>query len=68
MINFFRLIAALWVIILLTPQTIKNNIILQALHSRRMLSNYGEEKRFLNGLSWFSIFFFLALAFITSIK
>ncbi len=68
MLNLFRLIFAIFVIVLIVPQTPKENIVLRALHSRRILANYGEEKRFLNNFTWFCILFFLTLAFFTSIK
>ena len=63
MINIIRLLSAFFVIILLTPQTVKDNFVLKMLHSKRLLANYGEEKRFLNTLSWLSIFFFLSFVF-----
>ena len=68
MINLFRLIFAIFVIILIVPQTPKENIVLRALHSKRILANYGEEKRFLNSFTWFCISIFLIIAFSTSIK
>ena len=68
MLNFLRLLLAIFVIVLIVPQTPKENIVLQTLHSKRILANYGQEKRFLNILTWFSIFIFLIVAFFTSIK
>ncbi len=68
MLNLFRLIFAIFVIILIVPQTPKENIVLRALHAKRILANYGEEKRFLNSFTWFCILIFLLLAFFTSIN
>jgi len=63
MLNLFRLIFAIFIIILLVPQTPKENIVLRALHSRRILENYGAEKRFLNNVTWVCVFTFLILSF-----
>ena len=68
MLNLLRLMFAIFVIVLIVPQTPKENIVLRALHFKRILANYGEEKRFLNNFTWFCILTFLALAFLTSIK
>jgi hypothetical protein len=68
MLNFFRLIFAIVVIVLIVPQTPSENIVLRALHSKRILENYGAEKRFLIYLTWFCLLTFLALCFITSIN
>ena len=68
MLNLLRLLFAIFVIILLVPQTPKENIVLRALHSKRILENYGAEKRFVKNISWLCIFAFLTLAFFTSIK
>ena len=68
MMNLFRLILAIFIIVLIVPQTPKENIVLRALHSRRILANYGEEKRFLMKFTWFSILFFLLIGFFTSLN
>jgi preprotein translocase subunit SecG len=68
MMNLFRLIFAIFIIVLIVPQTPKENIVLRALHSRRILANYGEEKRFLMKFTWFSILFFLLIGFFTSLN
>ena len=68
MLNLFRLLFAIFIIVLIVPQTPKENIVLRALHSKRILENYGSEKKFLNNLTWFSILAFLVLAFITSTR
>ena len=68
MLNFFRLIFGILVIVLIVPQTPSENIVLRALHSKRILENYGAEKRFLIYLTWFCLLTFLALCFITSIN
>jgi protein translocase SecG subunit len=68
MFNLFRLIFAIFIIILIVPQTPKENIVLRALHDKKILANYGQEKRFLNRFTWFCVLIFLALAFFTSIK
>lgn len=68
MLNLLRLLFAIIVIVLIVPQTPKENIVLSALHSRRMLANYGEEKRFLQWFTWLSIIGFLLVTFFTSVK
>jgi len=68
MMNLFRLIFAIFIIVLIVPQTPKENIVLRALHSRRILANYGEEKRFLMKFTWFSILFFLLIGLFTSLN
>ena len=68
MMNLFRLIFAIFIIVLIAPQTPKENIVLRALHSKRILANYGEEKRFLSKFTWFSILLFLLIGFFTSLK
>jgi preprotein translocase subunit SecG len=68
MLNLLRLLFAIFVIVLIVPQTPKSNIVLRTLHSNRILVNYGEAKRFLNNLTWFCILSFLAISFLTSVK
>ncbi len=68
MLNLFRLISAIFLIILIAPQKPKQNIVLRVLYSRRIFATYGETKRFLYNFSWFCIIFFLTLAFLSSLN
>lgn len=67
MLNFLRLLVSIFVILLLFLQTPKYNIVKQALYSTGLLANYGEVKRFINALNWFSIFLFLIIEVFASL-
>jgi hypothetical protein len=68
MLNLLRLVFAIFLIILIAPQTLKENIILKTFHSQRIIVSYAEEKRLLKNITWFSIIGFLAVAFFTCVK
>jgi preprotein translocase subunit SecG len=63
MLNTIRLVIALFVILLLTPQTPKFNLVLRVFHESGFFMDYAEAKYFLNRLSWISIIIFLILLF-----
>nr|ARS45061.1 hypothetical protein [Ostreobium sp. HV05007bc] len=54
-----RIILALIIILLIAPQTPKENFLLTEFHESGLFSNYAESKRFLTWLTWFTIFLFL---------
>lgn len=64
MLSTFRLIIALFVLILIAPQTQKSNLVLRVFHESGFFIDYSEAKWFLNTLTWVSIFTFLGLSLI----
>jgi len=66
MINFFfyaiRLTIAIVILILLVPQTTKQNFVLKTFHESGFFISYGEAKWFLNRLTWVLIFLFLIIS------
>lgn len=54
-----RFILALITILLITPQTQKDNALLIEFYESGFFANYGESKHFLNWLTWITIFIFL---------
>lgn len=61
MFNFLRLFFALLIILLITPQTEKENIVLKKFHESGIFINYSEAKRVLKIITWFLIFLFLVI-------
>nr|YP_009105135.1 hypothetical chloroplast RF47 [Edaphochlorella mirabilis]AIT93794.1 hypothetical chloroplast RF47 [Edaphochlorella mirabilis] len=68
MINLIRVILALFVIILIVPQTPTENALLRTFLDTRVFANYGQAKSFLNFLTWSCIFIFLGITFMTALK
>ena len=64
MFNLIRLVFALILIVLITPQTDKENIVLRKFHESGFFMNYNEAKKFLNRITWLSIGFFLIITLI----
>jgi preprotein translocase subunit SecG len=64
MLSTIRLIIALFVLILIAPQTQKSNLVLRVFHESGFFIDYSEAKWFLNILTWVSIFAFLILSLI----
>ena len=62
MLNTLRFFIALFVLILIAPQTQKSNIVLRIFHESGFFIDYGEAKWFLNILTWVSIFLFLIIS------
>ena len=56
-----RFILALIIILLIAPQTQKENMLLTEFHESGFFANYAESKHFLNCLTWVTIFIFLAI-------
>jgi len=54
-----RFILALITILLIAPQTQKENTLLIEFYESGLFSNYSETKHFLNWLTWITIFIFL---------
>ena len=61
MINFLRLIVSIFLIGLITPQTLVANALLRKLSNSNLFINYGEAKSFLSILTWTTAFFYLLL-------
>ncbi len=68
MINFFRLLMAIFVIAIIVPQTPTENILLRVLNETRVFANYGETQNFLNRLIWILIVFFLTITFFADLS
>jgi preprotein translocase subunit SecG len=64
MLNIIRLFIALFVLVLIAPQTQKSNIVLRIFHESGFFIDYGEAKWFLTILTWISISLFLILSLI----
>lgn len=64
MFTLLRLISALFLILLITPQTNKENILLRKFHESGFFMNYNEAKSFLNIITWITISFFLFIILI----
>jgi len=68
MINFFRLLMAIFVIAIIVPQTPTENILLRVLNEKRFFANYGETRNFLNRLIWILIAVFLIITFFADLS
>lgn len=64
MLSTIRLLIAIFVLILIAPQTQKSNLVLRVFHESGFFIDYSEAKWFLNILTWLSIFTFLILSLI----
>lgn len=60
---FFQLLTAILIIILITPQTPTENIVLRKFIETGFFTDYGEAKSFLKLTTWFLIVIFLLLTF-----
>ena len=63
MLNLIRLTFAIFVIILIVPQTQTENVLLRVFYETRIFKNYGQTKKFLNLVTWVCIVSFLLLTF-----
>ena len=63
MVNFFRLLTAIFVIAIIVPQNPTENLLLRVLNETRVFPNYSETQKFLNRLIWILIAFFLIITF-----
>lgn len=63
MINFFRLLTAIFVIAIIVPQNPTENLLLRVLNETRLFPNYSETQKFLDRLIWILLFFFLIITF-----
>ena len=63
MVNFFRLLTAIFVIAIIVPQNPTENLLLRVLNESRLFPNYSETQNFLNRLIWILIAFFLIITF-----
>lgn len=63
MLNIIRLTFAIFVILLIVPQTPTENVVLRIFYETRIFTNYGQAKKFLNLVTWVCIFFFLLITF-----
>lgn len=64
MLFSIRLIIALFVLVLIAPQTQKSNLVLRIFHESGFFIDYSEAKWFLNVLTWLAIFIFLVVSII----
>ena len=62
MVTIVRLFFALFVIILVIPQTKKYNIVLRIFHESGFFIDYREAKWFLSFLTWIVILIFLIIS------
>lgn len=63
MLNIIRLSFAIFVILLIVPQTPTENVLLRIFYETRLFTNYGQTKKFLNLVTWSCIFIFLLITF-----
>ena len=63
MVNFFRLLTAIFVIAIIVPQNPTENLLLRVLNESRFFPNYSQTQNFLNRLIWILIVFFLIITF-----
>jgi hypothetical protein len=63
MLNIVRLTFAIFVILLIVPQTQTENVLLRIFYETRLFKNYGQTKKILNLLTWICILIFLVLIF-----
>ncbi len=64
MITVIRFILTLLIIILITPQTNTENILLRAFNDSNMFINYREAKSFLQWLTWVSVGLYLFITYL----
>ena len=65
MLPFIRVFLAILVILLIVPQTPKENSLLRMFHETGLFATYGDAKQFLNRLTAASIFLFLFLTIVS---
>ena len=63
MVNAFRLLLTIFVIVICVIQTPTENILLRVLSQTSFFTSYGETQSFLNRLNWILIAFFLTITF-----
>ena len=63
MVNFFRLLTAIFVITIIVPQNPTENLLLRVFNETRLFPNYSKTQKFLNRLIWILIAFFLIITF-----
>lgn len=64
MLNIIRLTFAIFVIVLIVPQTPTENLVLRIFYETRSFTNYGQANKFLNLVTWACICLFLLMTFI----
>lgn len=68
MVNFFRLLIAIFVIVISVPQTSTENLLLRVLNQTRFFTSYGETQNSLNRLNWILIAVFLSITFFAELS
>ena len=63
MVNSFRLLLTILVIVIWLPQNSDENLLLRVLSETRFFSNYMEAETFLNRFNWVLIAVFLTFSF-----
>ena len=61
MLTLLRLVISIFLILLITPQTLVANSLLRRLSNSQLFVNYGEAKSFLNATTWTTAFLYLFL-------
>jgi hypothetical protein len=64
MLNLLHFLNGILIILLITPQTPTENIVLRKFCETGLFADYTEAKSFLKILTWFLIFSFLFLTFL----
>jgi protein translocase SecG subunit len=64
MLNFLQLFIALFLILIVLPQTPTENYVLRKFHETGFFVSYFEAKQFLQTLTWTLLITFLILSFI----
>jgi hypothetical protein len=67
MFKFLQVLIGFFLIIVITPQTQTENIVLRKFVETGFFTNYGEAKSFVKNLTWGLIGTFLGLTFILSL-
>jgi len=68
MLHFIELVIALSIILLVVPQTPKENIVLRKLFETGLFTNYNAAKNFLSRATWSLTFIFLLLLIFINLK
>ena len=64
MIKIIQLLSGVLILLIVIPQTPTENIVLRKFNETGFFSNYKNEKKFVDVLTWSLIFIFLTLTFV----
>ena len=68
MVNYFRLLITIFVIVIYVIQTPTENFLLRVLSQTRFFTSYVETQSFLNRLNWILIAVFLSINFFAELS